>query len=465
MPEHRITIQQLRNPNFKLSLKTGEHHRLVLGRNLTALLEFEDAFFRTNSAVLLPEGQEAPSDGGNALSTAGLAATFLHYVCDNPDVKVLITGHTDTTGSDGHNVVLSKYRSQAVFAATAGEREKFAEACDGPHLKSKEEKLATTKKDRLQILDWVSGEFGWPCSLAENGNDYFKAAKAFQKSYNENGKAGNAGGQALAVDGDWGPKTWGAVFDCYEAKLAESLSVQISELPMIRKHIRWVNDGTPNTACGEYHPIENIGRDNYRSQANRRVELLLFDPGQEPALACFSGACAQRACELFDPRVYQRKKVPIDQARILIRVALRTRAGELIPNAPYRITAGAKTRSARARDGIAVLVVPDRPTRCLVQWGLHDEPGIGTGDEPPSYEWNLHLDYDSGSRDEQGRKRLHNIGYSDGYPLDECVKRFQGDHELDPTGQLDDATWEVLVAEHRTLATTVESTSSSGEPT
>ena len=314
MAEHRVTRKQIRDPDFVLVLNTGEHHKVIVEKKkLAHLLDFEEARFRTMSAVLLPEGQGGPVDGEGPSSTTGLVASCLQFVAENSGVKALVAGHTDTTGTDDYNAKLSKLRAQAVAAALSGEREKFAEACDGPHLESKEKKLAVTKKDRIQILDWVSHSLGWPCSLEQNGKDYVRAVRAFQTSYNQSARAGNASGEDLAVDGDWGPKTWGAVFDCYDAKLAEELGVEVADLGEVRKKLEWLSPKTPFVGCGEYHPIDKAGQDEYRSQTNRRVEVLFFEDGEAPELECRSGGCAKQGCELFDPFFFQRKKMPLGQ--------------------------------------------------------------------------------------------------------------------------------------------------------
>jgi hypothetical protein len=43
-----------------------------------------------------------------------------------------------------------------------------------------------------------------------------------------------------------------------------------------------VDDNRKALGFSEYHPADNLGKDQYRSQANRRVEVLFFDEGEEP---------------------------------------------------------------------------------------------------------------------------------------------------------------------------------------
>ena len=102
-------------------LRTGEKHTVVVGRKIAEQLEIDDALFRLMSAVLLPEAQNpgaAPTEPDGTRPTAmDLLAASLRYAELHPkDRKILITGHTDTSGGDEYNENLSEFRAIAVHA-------------------------------------------------------------------------------------------------------------------------------------------------------------------------------------------------------------------------------------------------------------------------------------------------------------------------------------------------------------
>ena len=61
-------------------------------------------FFALNSAEILPESSPALDD-------------LYRFMSDNPEVHILITGHTDNTGSLDYNMKLSAERAGAVYTA------------------------------------------------------------------------------------------------------------------------------------------------------------------------------------------------------------------------------------------------------------------------------------------------------------------------------------------------------------
>lgn len=309
MGTYEIRYSDLRKPGFKITgLRTDECHTIILRRNWVEFVEFEDAFFRTASSVMLPNGIP-PSDSGTCDEQSNqdgiaLVAMCLRHCEQFPDKKILVAGHTDTSGADSYNIPLSHHRASCVHAALAGEREEFITAASGPHLTNKEKLYP----DEMQIVDWAADTFGWPCSMKQNIT-LWKATLAFQKSYNENGQAGNLNVPPLDLTGKFDRPTWGAIFDCYEAKLADLLGVTLADLPILRQHLTFLDAQKPVVGCGEYHPIDQVGRDNYHSQKNRRVEVQFFDPGEEPQLSCLKGECEATECELYDPRAYKRRRL------------------------------------------------------------------------------------------------------------------------------------------------------------
>jgi hypothetical protein len=299
-------------------LPAGSFYSVVLRPDRAAVLEVDDAHFRLKSSCLLPTnpGDDPlnPTPGGG-LET--IAAALL-YGDSHPTKKILVTGHCDTSGSDVYNVELSQHRARVVLAALVGDRDSFGIEADGPHLATKEKKMDVQYKDRVQVLDWVSAYFGWPTSLAQNNNDYFAAVRALQRSWNDNGKAGNTLAPDLDTDADFGPGTWSAVCDCYQFTIAQMLDWSLDELGQRQQALaddggRWLS-AQKATGCGEYKPIDSPGINGRRSQANRRVEILFFDPGEEPSAPCLTGQCDPAGCDLYGGQ-YQWIPLPVDPRR------------------------------------------------------------------------------------------------------------------------------------------------------
>ena len=317
---HWIVRKHIEPPGPEVEgLETGESHVVVVGRKIVEQLEIDDALFRLMSAVLLPEAQNpgaAPTEpDGTRPTTLDLLAASLRYAQLHPkDRKILITGHTDTSGGDEYNENLSEFRAIAVHAVLTngnGARQDFGDVCHGPHLQGKEKKQQVLYDDRVQVLNWVAATFGWPCSTNGEYWNYLQAVKAFQSTYNTKGNEEHPKEQ-LEIDGDFGPASWRAVFDCYQVHLAETLEITTEDLASLQGDVRgqFVKSGKPLVGCGEYKPKEMAGLDNYRSQTNRRVEVLFFEPKDHvPEVPCLVGDCEPGGCELYDRKWYLRTRL------------------------------------------------------------------------------------------------------------------------------------------------------------
>jgi hypothetical protein len=300
-------------------------------------LEVVDGMFRLDSAVVLPEAESPSADVHEALTTTSVLATALRFAEANPTRTLLVAGHTDTSGTESHNQELSEARASVALACLEGtsvpdHRERFGELCHERH----------TIADYKQILSWAARQFGFSCDPGAIDNQEFSGIapiKAFQRDYNAN-RAGLGVPDAaeLEVDGSMGPLTWRAIFDCYEAALAQEVSTAASAgerqaaLAALRQKLRFVDDAKKSQGFGMDHPIDQIGRANVRSQANRRVELLFFNQGQEPDL----GEPAADST-IFEPGVYTRR--PIDAATPgSILVLVTDTEGALVPGASLSAT-------------------------------------------------------------------------------------------------------------------------------
>jgi outer membrane protein OmpA-like peptidoglycan-associated protein len=269
-------------------------------------IELADALFRTNSAVVLPEGELPSKDGDKveSLSSVSAFALLLRLNEERPGKKLFIAGHTDTAGTEDSNQPLSQERAECALSILTGDRARFQDLCQARH------KVA----DYKQILAWVSrafSDFGFACDsgkIDDNAATAEPAVRRFQTTYNE--KRGEMGIEqpSITVDGSVGKQTWGAFFDCYELALAQELGEDTAGVAALREQLVFVDDEHKALGFSEYFPVEELGVDHYRSQENRRVELLTFDPGEEPDLV--HAKSDPETSELYLPGYYQRTPLP-----------------------------------------------------------------------------------------------------------------------------------------------------------
>ena len=283
--------------------ETGQKHRFRVRRLKVHWIEIEDVLFHFASAVMMPDAESQDEPGTiDQERIAGLSVIRAAYMqaADNPDQKLMLAGHTDTSGDSAGNEKLSKWRSQSALHVLLGEKDDWVTLAKDHH-----------KPDDIKhILRWVARWKSWPCHTDSTGdtmdNRTKVATKAFQKEFSNFDK-----GYAIGVDGDVGKETWGAFFTMYMVRLAELCNTDVNGLASMRGKVTWLYPGHKSIGCGEYHPIDMPGKDNFKSQKNRRVELLFYDPGEEPLKdpagdLCHSGGQGGAAkCPIYDPATYR----------------------------------------------------------------------------------------------------------------------------------------------------------------
>ncbi|MEM1125514.1 MAG: hypothetical protein AAGI71_02600 [Bacteroidota bacterium] len=262
------------------------------------LVEMEDLNFHFDSAVMMPDHGAAPTDGsspGQARVT-GLAVLALCYqhLEAHPDQHVLVVGHTDRSGDVGYNQTLSELRAANVLAAMQGDRGRWA---DIAMQKSKVE-------DYQQILLWLTHQVGWACDPGGKSNVHDPATRQavadFQSQYIKRF------GRTITVDGVVGLQTWGAFFDVYMQHLGALIGRDADGLQAAQSF--QAMSPCASIGCGEGFPITPDRTENYKSPIDRRVEILFFDPGEEPVLNC---ATPHDTCtELYDKTMYEIVPIP-----------------------------------------------------------------------------------------------------------------------------------------------------------
>jgi outer membrane protein OmpA-like peptidoglycan-associated protein len=300
-------------------------HEVAGIQNEATIVPIEPAHFRTGSAVLLPEGEAPTSDVGTATASVGALASALRFNQEHPGQQVLVAGHTDSVGADADNDELSTQRARAVQAVLTGDREAFVSIADA------------TKKisDVKQILRWasvqltvlfplrasddtgpplppVAAPFGFaacePGVIDDDAVTAIEPVKAFQRAFNANKATLGSAADDLKVDGVFGAKSWGAVFDCYQYNMARELGEDAAGVQGLREQLVFLPTKQPFVGFGEHHPADADTADDRESQANRRVEVLFFAKGQEPDVALIDEA--PELTELYLPDVYRKQEIP-----------------------------------------------------------------------------------------------------------------------------------------------------------
>ena len=126
----------------KSSAVTSKNNEVILKLVKMHILEMEDVLFHLNSAVMMPENPagESSTQGGGAgeeqtkvSGIKALALVFKQFEFD-PDVKMVVSGHTDTSGTAEFNFKLSKERALNILYLMykkdeEDSRKKWAEVC------------------------------------------------------------------------------------------------------------------------------------------------------------------------------------------------------------------------------------------------------------------------------------------------------------------------------------------------
>ncbi len=301
-------VRSLTAAKLGIRMSTGKLlHVTLSGRATVHVLEVEDVLFRHDSAVMLPEAYEnvdaeAESPDEERITGLDVIRTLFLRAKEYPTQKFLLTGHTDTTGSDQYNVTLSEKRGNSVMHMMLGNRDEWADISDKHHL----------NEDIQQILTWANREF--PALSCDPqgidgiiGTNTRTAIRNFQTNFDP------IFGRAIGIDEVVGPETWGAFFDVYQRRLAQMLDTDEAGLPSFRNAVNWVDPNKKAVGCGENWPIESANQNDYRSRINRRVEILMFDPTELPPLDCHPqpGKCDKAVCVLHDPTLYNRVHLPV----------------------------------------------------------------------------------------------------------------------------------------------------------
>ena len=298
-------LQALRGLLGKSSAVTDRTTEFVLKKFEVNILEMEDVLFHLNSAVMMPEAPSGKSsaDGSEDDDTdwidrdvqedqetitgvSSLALVFKQFEFD-PAKAMVIAGHTDTSDTARFNFELSDKRANNVRYLLTGARADWAKNCGDRH----------RVEDYQQITKYFAVRKGWDCDPGKIDNIWGpKTEKATKNFFHQTdpAEADNMLAQVKAHgQKHWPEKAWLGVYDLYEEVLCETLEVSKPQLGVLRStKLRFLDNNKPYVACGESFPIDDAEKSNYRSQRNRRVEILFFDDDEtktkdnKPLLIC-----------------------------------------------------------------------------------------------------------------------------------------------------------------------------------
>ncbi len=269
---------------FLFIAKCSAHNLELKGQELTVVplevdgIEVPDVLFAHNSALpLLCAPDERDEDGFSSLNHYAQA---LVYGAENPDLAILIYGHTDTSGGEAYNLELSRLRAEAVKALLDGDENAFTKVAKQ---KSGDETLSAYMDSFHKALRWDTAATQSEGQPDGQGSDENPAGASgpisrtvirnFQAAYNADFE-GN-----LHVDGAMGTETWGAIFKVLRQQIGMLVEAKGGDPKQAKP--RFVSEGGGIEACGEEYPIEAKEKDGFRSQKNRRVEIA-FIPEAKP---------------------------------------------------------------------------------------------------------------------------------------------------------------------------------------
>ncbi|HEU5074403.1 MAG TPA: OmpA family protein [Polyangiaceae bacterium] len=351
---------------------------------VATVVELPDTLFRTNSCVVLPQGEAPSADGHGSATSAGLFATALRFNEELPQKKLFIAGHTDSVDTPEFNQKLSEERAKCALALLEGKRDDFVTLVKARHKVS----------DYKQILSWCTATFPElfdcdPGKIDDNVATGSAAVENFQIGYNANASAlGAAGG--IGEDGIVGDETWGAFFDVYQFAIREELGEEAAGVDALRAKLVFVDDARKALGFGEHHAVDQVGRDNVQSQTNRRVELLFFESGEEPDLVLAESD--PDVSDLYLPGSFAHATLSFDDVDIFACQLFRQSGEPLADTAFTIVEAGSGMTDA---EGIARFHLPAGLERFTIEWV--DETSIRR---------ELVL-----TADDADALRLHNLGY------------------------------------------------------
>lgn len=335
-----LQFKQKDSAGKSFALPVNARHQVTLTPPTVEVLDVEDSHFNFDRKVLLPELSEhdgsEPVLDTRRITGLGVIYAALSHARDHAEQGLVVTGHTDASGTASYNQKLSEERAKNVSLLLRGEREAW-----------RTQAAADDSVDDYQaVLLWQHQRAGWDCDPGPVNNELNAQTKRaigrFQELYNAEVGAAQAAGldspfkTKLTVDKKVGKETWGAIYDVYMSELMQLLDLEkFSELEAIQKALK-AAPGMPDfVGCGEHIPFNPARRTPTKGNAehdgppknppDRRVEILFFDPGEEVPLACHPspGQCKPDVCPLYTLNPHRQQPVAVPKGLSIAELNLR----------------------------------------------------------------------------------------------------------------------------------------------
>ncbi len=293
------------------------------------ILEVEDALFRHDSAVFLPDSNyrdESGTDQQENISGINVIKSLLNRAFKFKDQKIFIAGHTDKSGPDDYNFKLSKMRADSFLFLVLGSN-------------SKEEWAAianekNVEKDIQHVLKWAAHYKSWNCDPGKVDGIIGQNTKAAIISFHYE--------LNLSVDDSFNKASWEAIYDLYQEKLSETMKGSSEEEQALsnRKSLNWAHEPEA-VGFGEMWPKTS----KMKSQTDRRVEVLFFDENEWPGIDCTNGICKDEKCKIYLEEEFERNYIKIDGTASLNSTTLKFTVGAITPiavitNKKYKLEVG-----------------------------------------------------------------------------------------------------------------------------
>lgn len=381
---------------------------------------------------------------------------------------ITIFGHADPVGQDEYNKKLSGRRARAIYAALVRDTDAW-EKLYQPH--AGDEWGTRSIQTMLGELSYYDGD-----TTGTLDDDTRSAVRAFQEA------------EGLAVDAQPGPQTRAKLFERYMDRLCGT-DLHLSKTDDFLARGNDAGGKGDYQGCGEFNPVlmfsaaekdqlnqpEQIDERNAQNAPNRRVLALLFPPGEEvdptkwpcPRASEGPAGCRKRfwsdadtrrsfqaqrrlyevtrdtfACRFYD---ILNERSPCERALAVLRVRLHDSVGHKMPRAEYQLEYAGRTKSGRAdREGFVSDTLDPAAETCTVRWGRADDSDSQSQGTPSDsgflYEIAVFVPLLDSNSDDGLKRRLHNLGYPEDAVLEANLRAFQAHHELEISGQADDAT-------------------------
>lgn len=304
-------------------------------RDPVEVLELPGIHFGWNRSVLVFDASP-PDERGFRATTRAVVRRLLEHLEASTERRVLVVGHTDTSGGEKNNLVVSERRALSVAAYLSCDRDTWiADASEHGAV-----------EDQQSVLKWAAYQMGWGCDPGEIDGDFGPDSKEALTSFRVS--ASTRLSRPLPDSGPFGAEDWGGIYDLYDHAAADLMHIDVEELVSKKRSIELV--AVDPVGAGEAFPKEAIGTNGFRCEDNRRADILLFDPdaaesvegADDPAATIYGGG--------FDATMLE---TPVERS---VRIVVKDTAGSRCPFAHVHVEFSGRVVTLECdAEGVAVV--------------------------------------------------------------------------------------------------------------